>query len=183
MTDIEMVDGLFRREESALEEMQQKYRAYCSCVAEKILGDRESAEEVCDDVWLRVWQSIPPARPENLRLYLGRTARNTALNYLEREHAAKRSGIRVQLEELRECLPDRLSEMDAERMVLQQVMETFLQNLPKEKRVIFLRRYWYGDTVELIAVRLHCKPIRVTGILYRIRKELRKTLEKEEIYI
>lgn len=181
MTDTEIIDGLFRREEPALEAVQTQYHSYCSFIAKRILGNRESAEEVCSDVWLRVWQSIPPTRPENLRLYIGRITRNRALHYLEQESAAKRSAVQVQLEELNECLPDRLSEVDTDRIVLQQIMGKFLRSLSREKRVIFIRRYWYGDTIEQIAARCGCKPVRITGILYRIRKELRNILEKEEI--
>lgn len=181
MTDRELIDGLLRREESALALVQQKYRQYCGAIAEKILGCRESAEEVCSDVWLRLWQSIPPARPENLRLYIGKTARNTALNRLEQENAQKRSGVHIQLEELAQCLPDRLSEVEPERLALREAMHTFLRRLPAQQRQVFVRRYWYGDTVEEIAARFACTPSRITGMLYRTRKLLKKHLEKEEI--
>lgn len=181
MTDQEIMDGLFRREETALLAAQQKYRRYCASIAGKIVADLEAAEEVCSDVWLRLWQSIPPARPDDLRLYIGRTARNRALHHLEREHAAKRSGIRVQLEELGDCLPDRSAELEPDRLALRQVMADFVRGLSREKQLIFLRRYWYGDTVDEIADRIGCKSSRVTGILYRLRKELRKKLEQEEI--
>lgn len=181
MTDNEIINALFRREESALTAMQEKYRSYCSSIAGRIVADPETTEEVCSDVWLGVWQSIPPARPENLRLYIGRIARNRALHQLERENARKRSGVRVQLEELADCLPDRTTALEPDRLALRQVMADFVRSLPEEKRLVFLRRYWYGDTVEQIARRMDCKPCRITGILYRTRKELRKKLEQEEI--
>ena len=181
MTDNEIINALFRREESALTAMQEKYRSYCSSIAGRIVADPETTEEVCSDVWLGVWQSIPPARPENLRLYIGRIARNRALHQLERENARKRSGVRVQLEELADCLPDRTTALEPDRLALRQVMADFVRSLPEEKRLVFLRRYWYGDTVEQIARRMDCKPCRITGILYRTRKELRNKLEQEEI--
>lgn len=181
MTDNEIINALFQREESVLTAIQEKYRSYCAAIAGRILADPETAEEVCSDVWLGIWQSIPPARPENLRLYIGKAARNRALHRLEQENARKRSGIRVQLEELADCLPDRTAALEPDRLALQQVMAAFVRDLPREKRVIFLRRYWYGDTVEQIARHIGCKPCRITGILYRIRKELRKKLELEEI--
>lgn len=181
MTDNEIIEGLLRREESALAGMQEKYRSYCGAIAGKIVADPEAAEEVCSDVWLRIWQSIPPARPDDLKLYIGRAARNRALHHLERENAQKRSGVRVQLEELGESLPDRAAELEPDRLALRQVMADFVRALPREKRLIFLRRYWYGDTVDQIARRLGCKSCRITGILYRIRKDLKKKLEQEEI--
>lgn len=183
MTDREMIEGLCLRQESALAAVQLRYRRYCSSIAEKILGSREAAEEVCADVWLRLWQSVPPAKPENLRLYLGKIARNRALHYLERQNAAKRSGVRVQLDELSGCLPDRLSRVEPDQVALRRALQTFLEGLPREQRRIFVRRYWYGDTVEEIAARFGCTPSRITGILFRTRKSLRKHLEKEEITI
>lgn len=181
MTDQEMIEGLLRRDEAALGQVQQTYHQYCGFIAGKILGDPEAAREVCSDVWLRIWQSIPPNRPENLRLYIGRLARNRALQVLEKENALKRSAICVQLEELGETIPDRLSGVDADRAALRLALGEFLRSLPREKRLIFVRRYWYGDTVDEIAERIGCKPSRITGILYRTRQELRKKLEREEI--
>ena len=183
MTDPEIIDGLFQREDTALAGLQEKYRQYCLTITQNILGSPESAEEVCSDVWMQVWKNIPPLRPDNLRLYVAQIARNGALHRLEWEHAEKRSGIRVQLDELSECLPDGCSGVDVEQFVLQQTLSRFVRELPREKRIMFVRRYWYGDTVEQIAARCVCKPVRVTGILYRIRRQLRKTLEKEGIML
>lgn len=179
MTDNERIAALYRREESVLAEIQRTYRAYAASIAVGILGSRESAEEVCSDVWLRLWQSIPPNRPENLRLYIGRLARNRALSCLESERAIKRSAIRVQLEELQECLPDQASKLEPDAIALRELMADFLGRLPREKRLVFVRRYYYGDTVPQIAHLLGCKPSRVTGILYRTRQELKTRLEQE----
>lgn len=181
MADDEIIEGLFRRDESALAKLQNTYHAYAEHIARRILGNPQAAEEICSDVWMRIWQNIPPTRPDNLRLYIGRLARNAALHRLDWENAAKRSGICVQLDELSTCLPDQSSRIDPDKFALQQVVKDFVQNLPREKRVIFIRRYWYGDSVEEIAQRCGCKPARITGILFRTRKELRKLLEKEEI--
>lgn len=179
MTDQERIAGLFRREESALAEIQRTYRAYAASIAVNILGSRESAEEICSDVWLLLWQSIPPNRPDNLRLYIGRLARNRALNCLESERAIKRSAVRVQLEELEECLPDRASILEPDAIALRELMADFLRQLPREKRLVFVRRYYYGDTVAEIAHRSGCKPSRITGILHRTRQELKSRLEQE----
>lgn len=181
MTDEQMIGGLFQREESALAALQCKYRQYVSAIARKITGSHEAAEEVCGDVWLRIWQSIPPNRPENLRLYIARLARTRSLTVLESENTQKRSAVCVQLDELGECLPDTLSHVEPEQLALRQLMADFVRSLPREKRLIFVRRYWYGDTVEELAQRIGCKPARITGILYRTRQSLRKLLEQEGI--
>lgn len=181
MQDPELLEGLERRDENALAALQTRYRAYCAYIAAKILGCEQSAQEVCNDVWLQVWRSIPPARPDDLRLYIGKAARNTALKYLERENAQKRSGVFVQLDELAQCIPDKLSAVEPEDLALKEALERFLRSLPQEQRRVFVRRYWYGDTVRELAERFDCAPTRITGILFRTRKQLKKYLEKEDI--
>lgn len=179
MTDRDLIDGLFNRQESILVMIQQKYRAYATSIALRIVGSPETAEEVISDVWMRLWQSIPPNRPGDLKLYIGRIARNRALTTLESEQAQKRSAIRVQLDELQECLPDQTSNLEPDVIVLRELMASFVRQLPRETQLVFVRRYFYGDTVPEIARQLRCKPSRVTGILYRTRQELKLRLEQE----
>ena len=183
MKDQEMVEGLLCRVESVLERIQSTYRPYCASIAGRILGDPETVREVCADVWLRLWQSIPPNRPDNLRMYIGRLSRNRALQVLEKEQARKRSAVCVQLEELSEVLPDRLRELDPERLALRQIIQRFLRELPKEKRVIFLRRYWYGDSVETLAKAQSLRPNTVAVRLSRIRSKLKAFLKKEDYFL
>lgn len=181
MTDMELVERLARRDELALELLQQKYGTYCQSIAMRLLSNQQEADEVVNDAWLQVWERIPTAKPSNLKLYLAKTVRNTALHCIEFRSAQKRSGIHVQLDELAECIPDRLVGCDVETIVLRDALSGFLRGLKPEYRQMFVNRYWYGDTVQDLAREFHCSRNRVGVILHRCRKQLKKYLEKEDI--
>ena len=175
--------GLFEKgDESALEITEKQYKNYCVSIAERILGSREDAEEIWNDVLSAAWDSVPKIKPERLDLYLGKIARNAALKKLESEKAKKRDGgIKIQLDELAECIPAPLFEEQADLIALRDVLNAFLAKLPKEQRNIFLRRYWLCEGVKEIAKRLGYSENKVSMILFQIRKRLKKELEKEEL--
>lgn len=176
MTESNIIELLLARDPEALEELQRQYGRYCAAIAAGILADPADVEEVVGDVWMQVWSSIPPNRPEHLRLYVGRIARNLALNRLDYLRAEKRAAL--PMEELNAAEPDRA----LERQVLRDALEHFLGSLKPEYRQMFLRRYWYGDSIADIAARFGCTGVRVTGILFRLRRQLKAHLEKEELY-
>lgn len=181
MTDIELLEKLVVRDETALIQLQKKYGTYCQSIAMRILKDTQEAEEVVNDALLQVWERIPTAKPSNLKLYLAKTVRNTALHCIEFRNAQKRSGIHVQLDELAECIPGKLADCDAEIIVLRDALSSFLRGLKPEYRRMFVGRYWYGDSVHDLAQEFQCSENRVGVVLHRCRKQLKKYLEKEEI--
>ena len=151
MADI--IELLERRDEGALEQLQTHYRDYCRTILLRLLGNEEETEEALSDVWMQVWNAIPPARPRHLKAYLAQTARNIAINRIRRDNTAKRSGTTVLLDELAECLPDR--EDREQRFEIREALNGFLHRLPPEERMIFIRRYWCGETVPEIARTYH----------------------------
>ena len=174
MADI--IELLERRDELGLALLKEKYADYCYSIIFHLLRDHEQTEEALSDVWLRIWDSIPPARPLRLRAYLAKAARNIALDYIKHNAAEKRSGITVLLDELNDCIPDPAWEQgDA----LKESLREFVNSLEPEEQRIFLRRYWYGASIGELAKAMHCTESRITGILFRTRKKLRKHLEKE----
>ena len=177
LTEEKIKKLLHDRDPAALEALQSEYNRYCAAIAGGILADSADVEEVVADVWMQVWTSIPPNQPEHLRLYVGRIARNLALNRLEYHRAGKRAA--PPLEELESVTPDR----SLERQVLRDALETFLRQQKEEHRQMFLRRYWYGDDVAEIAARFGCSKTKVTGVLFRLRRKLRDHLEKEDIHV
>lgn len=179
MTDAALITLLERREEEALLYLKERYEQECFSIALRLLRSEEEAEECVNDVWMQLWNSIPPTRPENLRCYIAKTVRNTALHRLERQSAQKRSAVLVLLDELSECIPDPLREREAEARELREFLNGFVRSLRREEQQIFLRRYWYGERIDELAVRFGCSESRVNGILFRIRKKLRRELEKE----
>lgn len=175
MADI--IELLERRDEQGLSLLKEKYSDYCYSIIYSLLRDHPQTEEALSDVWLQIWNSIPPARPARLRAYLAKTARNTALHYIQYNNAQKRSGITVLLEELEECLPDPRWERDGQAM--KEMLRDFVNGLEPEVQRVFLQRYWYGATIEELARMTHSTESRITGILFRTRRRLKKHLEKE----
>lgn len=184
MKDKEIIELYIKREEQALEITAEKYKNYCVSIAERILGSREDAEEIWNDVLAAAWNSIPPSEPEYLNLYLGKIARNAALKKLESEKAKKRDcGIKIQLDELAEAIPAPLLEQQADLIALREFLNGFIRNLPNEQRKMFVKRYWLCEDVKDIARNFGYSENKVSLILFRIRKRLKKELEKEDLDI
>lgn len=173
----QIMELLVSRDEQGLVMLEKEYRDLCYCIIYRLLRDHEQTEEALSDVWLQVWNSIPQARPANLRAYMAKTARNTAIHYVKHNAAQKRSGITVLLDELEECIPDPRWQCDGEE--LKEILRKFLSSLEAEERRIFLRRYWNGETIQEIAMASRCTQNRVSGILFRTRNKLRKYLKSE----
>ena len=176
MTESTIIELLLARDPGALTALQTEYARYCAAIAGGLLSDPADVEEVVADVWMQVWTSIPPNQPEHLRLYVGRIARNLALNRLEYHSAGKRA---APLEELTGLTPDR----NLEHQALKDALERFLRQQKTEHRQMFLRRYWYGDSIEELTTRFGCSKGKVTSILFRLRRNLRDYLEKEDLYV
>ena len=184
MQDREIVELYFKREEQALEKTAEKYKNYCVSIAERILGNREDAEEIWNDVLSAAWDSVPKIKPERLDLYLGKIARNAALKKLESERSKKRDGgIKLQLDELAEAIPAPLSGTEADSIALRDFLNGFIRSLPKEQRKIFIKRYWLCEEIKSIAEESGYSENKVSLILFRIRKRLKKELDKEYLDI
>lgn len=173
----EIVKLLLQRDEQALALLQNQYSKFCRQIISGLLTSIQDTEEALNDVWFRVWNSIPPAKPKYLRAYLAKTARNTALHYIERDKAQKRSAVTVLLDELAECIPDPAQEIHGSE--LGDILNSFVRSLHDEERSFFLRRYYFGESIKEIAEAHDCQENRVAVTLFRIRKKLRGVLEKE----
>lgn len=179
MEDSEIVELFISRDSGAVEESLRKYGGYCRRLAEGILRDAGDAAECVDDALMRAWQSIPPQRPRRLGAYLGKLTRNLALDRLDARSAQKRGGGEPEaaIEELEECVP---AQGDVEdRVILADTLNVFLASLKPLERQVFLRRYWSAEPVGEIARSLGLSGSRVTSMLFRARKRLRKALEEE----
>ena len=182
MDDNEIIELFFARDEGAVEAAQGKYGAYCAAIARNILDDQGAAEECVNDTWLKCWQSIPPQRPRSLKSFAGRIARNLALSALRADTAQKRGGRQVQLalDELGEIASGGDNpEGVLDREALRAALDGFLAGLPEQRRDLFLRRYWYLDSVEVLAKRFSMSRTQVTTTLHRLRGKLRVHLQQE----
>ena len=182
MEDNEIVALFLERDPRALAAAADKYSAYCRAVADHILRSPEDTEECLNDTWLRAWNAIPPQKPRNLKLFLARIARNLALDRYSARRAEKRGGgeMELVLDELAECLPDHTDvEREYEGRELEQFVRSFVRGLPVREGNVFVRRYFYAESVAEIGRRYGLTDNHVMVILSRTRAKLRKQLKKE----
>lgn len=182
MTDEKIIELFFRRDEQAIRESAIAYGAYCRSIASGILSDPLDAEEVVADTWLAAWESIPPNRPKYMRLFLGSITRNQALSRWRKNCAASRGGgeTAIALEELAECVGSGSSPEEAvNTRQLGQTITEFLRREPAMRRNVFLRRYYYMESLPDIATRYGMKEPNVRMMLSRTRQKLRAYLKQE----
>ncbi len=185
MDDTRIVELYWERSQSAVEQTHLKYGKYCHTIAYNILYSNEDAEECVNDTYVRAWSAMPPHKPNNLSGFLGRITRNLALDRYDRRRAAKRSGnTELALEELAECIPNGESSLSvSDAVVLKDAINGFLASLPKNTRIIFMRRYWYLCSITEIAKGMGMSESNVKVSLMRTRKLFREYLEKEGFVI
>lgn len=182
MRDDEILALFFARSEQAIRQVQRQFGAYCFSTANRILRSREDCEECVNETWLRAWQTIPPKKPDNLKLYLASITRNLAFSRYRCQNADRRGGgeIPAILDELSECVD--ASATPEENMILKEmgaVINEFLAKLPERDRDVFLRRYFFAESTREIAERYGMREGNASVILTRVRKKLRKHLIRE----
>lgn len=165
--------------------MHKAYDSMCRHIASHILANREDVDEVVNDTMMAVWDSIPPEMPASLPAYISKLTRNIAITRLRSNTATQRDQrMTSSLEELELVLPDpRSLESQLESKMITQIINNYLSTLSKTNRIIFLRRYYCGDTTKEVAKRMGLTDQAVRSRLLRMRGELRTLLEKEDIYV
>lgn len=183
MEDGAIIELYWQRSERAIEETRAKYGAYCYQIAFNLLRSPEDAEETVSDTYHAAWNAMPPERPGSLRAWLGRVARNLSLGRWNREHRMKRdAGLTELLGELTDCLPaPDTPERSLEAKELRDAIDRWLGSLGRTDRVLFLRRYWYGLSLQELAKERALSPAKLAQKMLRLRQSLRKALEKEGI--
>ena len=183
MEDKQIIELFFARKESAISELSRKHGTLCQKIAFNILNNEADAEECVSDAYLAVWKTIPPQRPQFLLSYVCGIVRNISLTRYHHITAEKRNSFYdVALDELADCIPD--TEHDStETEELSEALNEFLRSLPKNDRVMFVKRYWYSEAVSDIAKSFQTSPHYISVKLSRIREKLRKFLEKKGISI
>ena len=185
MEDRKIIELYHARDEQAIAATESKYGSYCTAIARRILEHPSDTEECLNDTWLAAWDSIPPQRPDRLSVYLGRITRNLALNRLKSQTAQKRGGGQAEavLEELRDCIGADPWDEKLTELVLRDAVNRFLRRQFPLRRAVFLRRYWAMEPIADIAKALGLRQGQTRTILYRMRRELKEELEKEDITI
>ena len=182
--DQKIIDLYWNRSENAITETAVKYGRYCTSIAYGILKSREDAQECVSDAYLMAWNAIPPRRPADLGTYLGKITRNLSIDRLRTRNRDKRGGgeMPLALEELEEVVVGSDSpENEAIRKELAASMNRFLRELTVQERYVFVRRYWYLDSLADIAKNTGFSGSKVASMLFRLRGRLKKQLMKEEL--
>lgn len=184
MEDTQIIALFFERNEQAVKETDRAYGRKLYVLSNNILNNREDAEESVSDTYMETWRTIPPKHPTYFYAFLASICRNLSLNRLDWRMAAKRNAEIVALtQEMETCIPDKRQEAEFDRRELRRILERFLESLPKESRLIFLRRYLYVDTVAEIAARYGISESKVKTQLHRTRTKLYHCLAKEGISV
>ena len=182
MNDTEIVALYLARDENAIEESATAYGARLRALAFGVVGDLQTAEECENDTYFRAWNAIPPYEPYTyLYAFLARITRRLSLNCCRERHRLKRDAFVCELSrEMEECLPavdDTAHQLELAELT--RLLNEFLATLKAEKRNLFVRRYWYLDSIDAIAARYGLSQSKVKTTLFRIREQLRAYLQKE----
>lgn len=185
MDDAAIISLYWQRDESAIAATDLQYGGFCHRIAINILISREDSEECVNDTYHKAWDAMPPQRPSSLRAFLGRIVRNLSLDRYRANRAKKRdAGITTMLSELEDCVPSLHNvEREIETKQLSQLIDGWLHTLVQDDRVLFVRRYFYGDAVSLLAAQCDVTPNQMAQRMLRLRKSLKAALDKEGITI
>ena len=182
MCDSEIITMLWNREQKALSEIALKYGKLLFTISENILHCKEDSRECVNDTYLAVWNRIPPEKPDPLTAFLCRITRNLSIKKLRDKNANKRKADVLPIHELEYCIANTDVQNEVEAKVLGRKIDEFLSNLDEENRVIFVRRYFFGDDIETIMSLVSLSESNVYARLSRIRKKLKAYLEKEGVF-
>ena len=176
MDDHEIVGLFWQRSEDALAVCGIKFGAYCRKIADNILHSDRDADECVNDTWLRAWNAIPPAKPTRLKAFLGKITRNLALDRYEAARSLKRGGgvVELALDELAN-----IAAPEADEGEITRIINGFLRSEPRESADVFVKRYWYLQSVKEIAAEYGYGENKVTSLLFRMRGRLKQKLQSE----
>ncbi len=184
MEDCDIIELYFKRDEKALENTASKYGKLCHNISIRIVGEEHIAEECVNDVYLGAWQSIPPERPSSLPAFLIKIARNISIKRLKHKLAAKRnSNALVSLDELEEIIPDKDSFSVIENKELGQWISDFLYSESEEVRNIFIRKYWFFDSITDLCEKFGHSESKIKSVLFRTRNKLRAYLAERGVMV
>ena len=185
IADEKIIEMFFERSEQGIQEPDMKYGKVCRKLSYNIVSNRQDAEECVNDAYLGAWNAIPPAKPSPLLTYLCKIVRNISLKAYSRNMAAKRSShYTVAMEEIEDCLADQNTvESEIEATELARIIESFLDTLTVENRVIFMHRYWFSNSCKYIAEFVGLSEKNVSVRLTRIRQKMKSYLAEREVFV
>ncbi len=182
MDDLDIIELYFARNEQAIKETEEKYGKLCHNIAYNILHNHEDSEECVNDTYIGVWNAIPPEKPNNFKSFVCRIARNLALKRLESQSRQKRSAeVLLSLDQLTEVLSDENITEGISDAEIGQLISRFLRSEKENARNVFIRKYYFFDSVYEIAKRYSFTESKIKNMLLRTRKKLKEYLIKEGV--
>ncbi len=177
MDDAAIIDLYLHRDEKAIRQTEEKYGQKLTLLALNITDCILDAEECVNDTYLQAWNSIPPTIPTYFFAYLAKITRHLSYHVYNKKHAKKRSAILV---ELSECIPSKHdTQKKVEAKELSYILDSFIRRLPANTQIVFMRRYFWADSIHQIASLTNMSESKIKSILFRTRKNLKNTLQKE----
>lgn len=182
MDDRNIIELYFDRNEDAIKETDIKYGKLCLRIAYNVLNNHSDSEECVNDTYLSVWNQIPPTRPNNFMAFLCKIARNISLKRYHFNHAAKRNElVEISFSELESILPETSFQPELDDGYLGKLISEFLRCEKEDARNVFIRKYWFFDTVEEIAERYSFTESKVKSMLSRTRNRMKVFLIQKEV--
>lgn len=183
MEDKKIIELYFSRDENAISQTLLKYKSYCEAIADNITGNKQDTEECINSSMLDIWNSIPPDKPKNFRVYIGRIVKNNAIDIYRHMTAQKRGGNVIDdiLDEVSELSDNFSVEQNLEQRDVIRVINDYLKTLTDKKRKVFVLRYWHCCDVSEIAGVTGYTEANVYNILKRERKRLISFLKKRGV--
>ena len=181
----EKIIALFQsRDETAIAETDKKYHPYCGAIAFRILEDHEDSEECVYDTWLHTWNVIPPQQPRIFQAFLGRITRNLSIDRYRKQHAKRRlSNLETVDLELDDCVGRNHLDERFDEQTTADIISDFLRGIDEFSRVLFMRRYWYMESIADLCVRYDASESKIKSNLFRTRKALKKRLLEEGVVV
>lgn len=184
MDDPKIIELYFARNEQAIKETDAKYGRLCHSIAYKILNNNEDSEECVNDTYISVWNAVPPVRPNDFMSFICKITRNQSLKRLEFMNREKRSkGVLISLNELEAVLPDEHIAANVSDEDLGKLISRFLRTQKEDVRNVFIRKYYFFDSIEEISQRCRFTESKVKNMLFRTRNKLKDYLIKEGVEI
>ena len=185
MSDGEIIELYFRRDERAISETDAKYGKYLFSVAYNVVHDRLDCEECLNDTYLDAWNAMPPERPAVLKAFLAIIMRRRAIDRYKSEKRKRRipSELTVSLSELEFTLSDDTPQSELDAIELSDAISAFVRSLPERRAYIFMSRYYAARPIREIANKLCVSETTINKELAAIRQDLRKMLESEGYFI
>ncbi len=185
MEDKDIIELYFSRNEAAIKETERKYGGLCYRIAYNILSIHEDSEECVNDTYLNLWKKIPPTRPESFKAFICRVTRNLSISRFRSMRSQKRyNGMETMLSELNDCVPSSYDvALQADSLQLSEYISDWLDELSAEESAIFVRRYWFGDTVKDLADKCGVSAEKMAQCMFRLRKRLKTYLEERGVTI